>query len=362
MITSLIAPLEDIFDCQCWEDEVFGVIETEFASLKKFEPTPADFSNTPIGQATAGTIMIPIDETDKRELVRAWNKGRISAACDVLYEATGQIGEFVGLGKEGVSLYNNGSLYKVFDKVLDLPRKALYMLDVSFVENDGLTPILRRPYCSGTTYEGGFGAALIRMLRRFKSKNLYHSNISPENLLLDVKSETLTVIDLGRDVRYEESPDLYEGHFRDMCKRSFLCCRYGNWGSNGYTSKQLKNALRNPSKLLLAGFENFIKVITDGTYPKHELKLFNRLDNLDAVCCGIVAPSYRPDMPFPTILLDNDDNELMKEVENAIASNLTQFQSKSVALVIEDPYTYESSLERRPEWFYYRHMRRFQQH
>eukprot|EP00804_Cyclotella_cryptica_P019110 CCRYP_019447-RA/>CCRYP_019447-RA protein AED:0.50 eAED:-0.64 QI:0/0/0/0.66/1/1/3/0/1062 len=361
MITSLINPIEDIFDSQCWEDEVFSVIERGFASLKKFEPTPADFSNIPLRQATVGKTMIQIDEADKKELVREWNKARIVSACGILYKATGQIGEFIGIGKEGVSLYNNGFLYKIFDKVTDVPRSALQMLDVSFIENEGSPLILRRSFYSGSTYQGGCGLALINMLRSLCSMNLYHSNISPENLLLDDKCETLSLVDLGRDFRHEESSLLYEDHFNDMCRRSFICFRYGHWASNGYGLKQLKNALRVPSELLLVGFDNFMKVITDGTYPKHELRLLSKLDKMNVVCCGIVAPSNHSDMPFPTILVDSDDNVVLKKVESAITSTLSLFPSKSLALVIEDPYSHESYLGRRPVWFYYRHLRRFQE-
>lgn len=359
MITSLIAPIEDIFDSQCWEHEVFSVIEGEFASLKNFEPTPVDFSKVSLDQGSVENVMIRIDEVDKKKLVLEWNKVRIKAACDILYKSTGHIGEFVGIGKEGVSLCSKGFLYKVFDRVPELPREALHMLGVSFVESTGSTPISRRSFYSGKMYQGGHGTALLQMLRSLQTKNLYHTNISPENLLFDVENQALTVIDLGRDIVYQKSSLLYEEHFNDMCRRSFLCFRYGCCGSNGYMLKKLKIALRDPREHHLVGFENFMKVITNGSGYKPEHQLLNKLNKMNAVCCGIVAQSNCSDMPFPTILADNEDNVVIKKIESVITCQLNQLQLHSIALVLEDPYSDASSMRRRPVWFYYRHLRRF---
>eukprot|EP00956_Cyclotella_meneghiniana_P016646 scaffold26441_cov17-Cyclotella_meneghiniana.AAC.1 len=119
--------------------------------------------------------------------MQSWNKPRIEKAQNRLREATGAIGTFVGVGNEGVSCVNDEFLYKVFDKdVSGLSAVALEALGASLVKHN----ILRRPFYTGELYRGGSGPAMLNMLRDMRAKNLYHSNISPDNLLLTKVAST----------------------------------------------------------------------------------------------------------------------------------------------------------------------------
>lgn len=107
VMASFFDPIENIFSVDKWETEVFSVIQNEFESVKDFVPSPTDFSNPEHS-------IVEIDDTTMKEVLQQWHKIRISAACDVLFKATGVDGRFVGIGNEGVSLVHGETLYKVF--------------------------------------------------------------------------------------------------------------------------------------------------------------------------------------------------------------------------------------------------------
>lgn len=353
MVRSFIAPLENIFDDKKWEDEVFAVVEREFVANRNFHPSPVHFSKD-------GNHIIQIDEMTKKELVQEYERSRIDVAGDLLFKAIGAGGKFVGLGNEGVSFVVGKLLYKVFDRVHGFSHEAAEKVEASVLEHDGSTLILQRRFYDGKLYRGGHGQAVVNMLRGMRIKRLYHSNISPDNLVFD-DTGTLHIVDIGRDLHYEEDMSVYEAHFKDMVKRSFLCMKYGNYASNSFTNEKLKSICRHPSPLQLVGLDHIIAAATNDANSTPEHVLLQKLYKTDALCCGILSHSSSSRLPFKVISTNKDDGSVIIEIEAALSAKLTECRSQPIALVLEDPYSNVQQSMRRPVWFYERHIRRFLQ-
>lgn len=354
-IEAFVTPLEDIFVDQRWEAEVFSVIEREYVLIRDFNPSPVDFSNSDMETERA---IIQINETIRNELVQEWNKTRICEARALLCCANESRGRFIGLGNEGVSFAAAGLLYKVFDKSprdMNISLSALEKSNASLVKCTGSVLILKRSFYQGSLYRGGHGKAMVQMLQSMKNKKLHHSNISPDNLLLDHQENTLRVIDFGRDFHFGEEGSMYELHFQDMCKRAFLCFRFGRYAGNSFTLKKLKEIMRSPSPKHLVGFDNFISVI-ESPNSTPEDRLLDKLTEIDAFCCGVVSCSTST--LLPVISPDNDDNVVVKHIQAAIASTLDKCKSQPIAIAVEDPFSDVAVLQRRPIWFYKRHILR----
>ena len=354
VIASFIDPIENIFNTEQWETEVFSVIENEFESVKHFVPSPTDFSSIP-PEIPAEYPIVEIDDTTKQEVLKEWNKIRINAASDTLFKVTGVSGEFVGIGNEGVSLVHGETLYKVFEsRADDVSVAALEKFGASIIEHDGPTLISRRRFHHGKLYRGGHGRGMVDMLKALRSLKVYHKNISPDNIV--VHNGNLNIIDLGRDLRLEEDQSVYHEQFKDMCKRAFLCFRYGRLGNNSFTLQKLKIILRDPSSLQLVGFEDFMAIVMDEPQTNPELELLGNLNKLNIVCCGTVTSTNSPKLlPFKAIVLDTDDEVAKGQIEAVIMAQL-KTESQSFALVLEHPYDVSSS-PRQPIW-YKRHLHR----
>ncbi|KAL7543213.1 hypothetical protein ACHAXR_012512 [Thalassiosira sp. AJA248-18] len=355
LVRELIAPLEDILNLRKWEEEVFDVIERVCYSLQEYEPNPTDFARL--------NSFIKFDVAEMKGIEKEWDRARIEEACKKLHEATGEDGiKFIGLGSEGVSfrvndlLTGRDLLYKVFDLAhSSLPsHETITLLESSYLNcTEDLPPILIRPYYRGTLYRGGgHGMALVKMLRKWKQLNIYHSNLTPDNLLVNEIDETLTVIDIGRDVKYETLQHLYHESFRGMCKRAYLCFRYGQYASNPYALKQLKYWMRDDySSLRLVGFESFLRLVYDLEVDTSKL-LAEKLDDMEAVSGYVVSARDR----------DDDDADVVERINKAIIKKATELNCPRVGVVIEDPFHHDGHdvAKRRPLWFYRRHLLRMQ--
>jgi len=228
LIRCIIAPLEDLLNVSSWESEFFSEIELCFDEVKEFTPKPADLS-----------LVASISPSYLTKIQEEFHKDRIIQAKFVLSQNIGYNGTYVGLGSEGVSLRVDGNIFKVFDLVHDrrmLPsEESLRFLNASYIDSD--TPIITRKYYPGVTYRGGHNNVMIQLLRTWKSYGLCHTDLTPNSLIYDEKMQTLTVVDIGRDVN--RSSD-----FNDMCKRAYLCVQFGSFGGNSKLSKTLRKWMR----------------------------------------------------------------------------------------------------------------------
>lgn len=207
LIVDFIRPLEEMLDDKKWEDDVFSVVERTFSSLKEYQPNPTDFA--------ASSTFVKLDADEVNKIKKEWNSTRVDSALTMLHEVTGKQGiTYVGMGSEAVSFRVDETLYKVFDQdSTKLPMKIVKLLGSSYVGScHDRHPVLTRPFYSGTVYRGGHGVALVVMLREWKKKKLYHTNLTPDNLVLDENGQVLRVVDIGRDVKYEESEYMYQPH------------------------------------------------------------------------------------------------------------------------------------------------------
>lgn len=348
-VRDFVTPLDEILESERWEEEVFAVVESTFDSLQGYEPNPADFAKTNFAKIDT---FIKVDVAESKAIEKEWNRDRITRAHKVLLAATGKDGIYVGVGNEGVSFQLEDVLYKVFDLAHSslLPKNAIKLLKSTYLSCPDLPPIMKRPFYSGTSYRGGHGLVMVRLLREWKSKNLYHTNLTPDNLLFNEKDQTLAVVDLGRDVSYERSEYLYSPNFLAMCKRAFLCFRFGDYASNPYALSELKQRMREDySSLHLVGFDSFMRSVYDS--EKDTTQLNEVIDDMDAVLCHVVSS-----------LDDDEDDEVVKDIQQAIKQKMSEKCSR-VCVTIEDPFHQildGDTSKRRPLWFYRRHLRRLQ--
>lgn len=343
LVREFIAPLEEILDDETWENDVFAVVERTFTSLEAYRPNPTDFD-------TSNTF-VKLDADETKNIEKEWNSARINQAQLVLHEAVDTEGSlYVGLGSEGVSFQVDDLLYKVFDLFdSNLPKKVVKLLNASYLDcPNSQHSILKRPFYQGTPYRGGNGLALVLMLGEWRSKKLYHTNLTPDNLILDEKEKILTVVDIGRDVDYEESEYLYQGKFKDMCKRAFLCFRYGCYASNPYALQKLKQLMREDySSVHLVGFEAFMKHVY-GSDKDAATRLEDQLDDLGA------------DNAFTGSAADDDisDDELIQRINEAISKSTGNGR---MAIAITDPFLHRTGgISRRQLWWYRHHVHRLQ--
>ena len=342
-----IEPLEQILDTNAWEDEVFSIVRHTFSLLKAYKPNPTNFAMS--------NNFLKLDIAETKEIEKEWNSARINQAHKVLRQVTGKEGYYIGIGGEGVSFRINDSLYKVFDlNHSRLPKKVTKLLHSSYLDDCSDHQILKRHFVEGASYRGGHGLALVTMLRQWKDMNLYHKNLTPDNLVLDKNEQMLRVVDIGRDVFYQESEYLYRDHFQDMCKRAYLCFRFGGYANNPYSMVQLKQWMREDySSVHLIGFENFMRHVYDAK-ADGKGKLYERLHDLEATCGHVIS----------TVDNGKDDKEVIKQMNEAISHEVKCHRPR-VAVVIEDPFHDDkiendyADIQRRPLWFYRRHLRRF---
>ena len=360
MIRFLIIPLKEILDFDSWEAEVFSVIERTFGRLKDFVPNPADFKSLHIAPAIA--------QDDMRVIKEEWNTARVDHARGVLVTLVGmEDGVFVGLGSEGVCFRVKDLVYKVFDQVEslnDLPStEAIKLLNASYVKCDNFPFILKRPYYSGTLFRGNSGPAMIKLLREWKGNYLYHTNLTPDNLILDDQEEMLTIVDIGKDVHISTSSECYACHFDDMCKRAFLCVQFGSYADNAHKLKKLKTWMRGDSTSPhLVGFENFKKLVNNPKEGDSQFKLMKYLEQKDAVCCAVVTATPRFfDRSTQVFLAYDDDTKTIDDINRAISGMILEGGHNRLAVVIDDPHSLEQGAIR-PLWFYRRHIRRLQMH
>ncbi|KAL9184057.1 hypothetical protein ACHAXT_002143 [Thalassiosira profunda] len=344
--------LRELLDGEMWEDEVFSVIESTFGgSLRVYKPNPADFSQ-PTRFGISGRF-VEVDAMESNAIKKELNSDRIDKAREVLQLAIGaQDATYVGNGSEGVSFCVKDVLYKVFDRShTKLPHKTTKLLCASYVNRPDLLPILKRSYYEGSLYRGGEGEAMIRMLREWKSKSLYHTNLSPDNLLFIRSDNTLMAIDIGRDVKYQPSEYLYFECFREMCKRAFLCFRYGRYADNIYAMTQLKQWMRDDfSSLHLVGFEAFMRLVYDSGEDKVRL-LLAKLEEMNAVCGHVVTAEEA-----------EDDESVIKRLNEVVTQKVAEGCTR-IGIAIADPFHQKIGTDpnRRPLWFYRRCIRRLQQ-
>lgn len=343
MVSAFIEPLEHIFDSQAWEAEVFSIIDREFDSIRSFVSSPVDPSTT--HEHAVRNSIVQIDEATRKELMQSWNKPRIERAQNCLREVTGAFGTFVGVGNKGVSCVHDEFLYKVFDEdVSGLSVVALKALGASLVKHN----ILRRPFYTGELYRGGSGPAMLNMLQDMRAKHLYHSNISPDNLLLSNARDDsiLVIIDMGAEILILRETSL----FMMVTSKTYLTFRYGIYADNAHTLGKLKAIFCAPSAQQLLGFDKFMELVIHGSQTEQrlldKLSVFNTLLALWQIL-------FVPHLPFQTIMTDNADDQLIADILGAV-------ESQAIALVIHDPFSNSISLIRRPMRFYKRHLCRLQ--
>jgi len=252
MVRHLIRPLEEIFDSQKWEEEVYSVIKN--IELRDFKPNPIDFSKS----------IQKIHLSDIEAINFEWKKPRrILKAREIIEKEIGKDAFFVGIGQEGVVFRINSDAYKLFDQVEkhDLPtEKEVEKFDASYVECRCASIILKRPFIVGETYRGKHGPAIVCLLRTMKKNYLYSSNFSPNNIIVEKDTGKLHLIDVGRDTYTGKRG--YDKKFADMCKRAFLCYRFGSYTDNTYQKVKLREWMRESlCKPQFIGFENFMSII-----------------------------------------------------------------------------------------------------
>ena len=340
LVRNFITPLEEVFDLEQWEKDVFSVIESAFTPLQEYQPKSVDFAKL--------NSVIKFNAAESKAIEKEWNRERIGQALKVLKEASGKDGVYVGIGSEGVSFRVDNSLFKVFDlKHSRLAARVVKMWGASYLACQALTPILERRFYEGESYRGGHGGAMVKMLREFKRMKLYHKNLTPYNMLLDEEDQMLKVVDIGRDVKFEGSDYVYQTHFREMCKRAFLCFRFGEYARNPYTLLHLRQWMREEyTSVHLAGFEPFMRLVYDSEDDIMK-KLEQRLDDMNCSLYYVVGDH------------DNDeDSAVLKLIVKEIDLRVNEIHSP-VAVVIEDPFHHTADGDgsrRRPLWFYRRHL------
>lgn len=140
----------------------------------------------------------------------------------------------LGAGAEGVSLTDEGLVYKVFDAWGEGTARASVDAVRPFVgrwqgthglhplldlREDGPHAVLVYPYEPSAPYAGGHGPGLVRLLRECRSQGVVCRNLHPANLR--VVCEDVRLIDYGRDL----APWSEEG-WHQMLRRAWLTWRW----------------------------------------------------------------------------------------------------------------------------------------
>ena len=254
MIDYFIKPLEDIFDSQKWEDEVIDVIKRHSIDLEYYVPMPTNYSKI--------IENIPLEAINS--IKQKWDKStRIIKAKSIIEKEVGEDAIFVGIGQEGVVFRMCMDVYKLFDQVekADLPTDVeVREYNAQYVKTSTSSTILKRVFIRGDEYRGGHGPALICLLRNMKQKNLYHSNIAPNNIIIEEKTGKLHLVDVGRDSFVGKRG--YNKKFTDMCKRAYLCFRFGSYADNDNKMVLLKKWMKEDvSTKPYVGFKDFLIAI-----------------------------------------------------------------------------------------------------
>ena len=368
MDKEFVQPLEAIFNEDLWKQEVFDVVEREFERLKEFEPQPTDF---------AFLSAELIRKSDMEEALFQWR--RIEDALKTLQGSVAGPA-FVGMGHEGVVFQANNYAYKVMDKVRneDLPDPSiLNEFGASLLEGTQ-KPVIKSPYIhGGRHYRGGHGCELLQLLTWMKVKGVGTQNIAPDNIILRNEQGgylALKLVDLGRDL-FMRSASIscatqyeYEAKFTDMCRRAFLCFRFGSHANTVDGLKILKDWMRKSSithgKIAqLEGFDTFMTALEESLHvegkPRHH-QLYKQLINLRVRYHLLICASPNSTKLEGTIDANQDDPAVLQSIEDFVLQSIENVVRSSgrnkVAICIESPFT--TTELRRPLWWYRRHLKR----
>ena len=269
-LKALISELELLFDAEAWESEVF----------------------LPLRNATLRSRMLAWSPLP---LLEAWGDAsqvvtRVFSAECVMQRARVLDGQpsgelrFVGQGREGVVFRIGACCYKVFDTCVDAGSETDLALELLHQERVRscerlVRNVLRYEFVPGRTYRGGHGQAVVALLRHLRERKLVMTNITPANLVVahsaDAAAPQIEIVDLGR------SWALYSRElWVSMCRRAFLCWRFGRWCTAREGEKQLKlflSAERSGDFFPeLTGFGRFLELCDNGPSPFTDEERFER--------------------------------------------------------------------------------------
>lgn len=181
--------------------------------------------------------------------------------------------QVLGAGKEGVSVTDGHSVWKLFDRWT--PKQAnravpvLHRLLTQVRESDALpvpraltrTPVgwlLELPFEESQPYEGGFGPGMVELLADLHRHGVHCRNLHPDNLR--VVEERVRLIVWGADLVDHHDPAAEGEGFLNMCRRAWLCWRFA-WRND--LKELMRGALGDPDLPELSGCEGLQRAVRE---------------------------------------------------------------------------------------------------